>query len=46
MAENQERRQDPLFEFIVLGALVLGAVFEAGLKALKTLKINGLLVFR
>lgn len=30
MADNTERRQDPLFEFIVVGALVLGAVFAFG----------------
>jgi glucose/arabinose dehydrogenase len=30
MPTNQERRKDPLFEFIVVGALILGAVFAFG----------------
>jgi glucose/arabinose dehydrogenase len=30
MPTNQERRKDPLFEFIVVGSLILGAVFAFG----------------
>ena len=30
MPKNQERRTDPLFEFIVVGSLILGAVFAFG----------------
>ncbi|MCX6495866.1 MAG: PQQ-dependent sugar dehydrogenase [Rhodoluna sp.] len=30
MPENQERRTDPLFEFIVVGSLILGAIFAFG----------------
>ena len=40
MPKQQERRKDPLFEFIVVGSLILGAVFALGSDTSKAVPVS------